>query len=90
MSTPVPAGTLLNLRVKTDVGSFVGTSVTVTVVVSSTTTGITCTVTGVTDSCSDLVNTVAVTAGDTVGFQLDETGIDMPDANRLLLQLQLP
>ena len=90
VSVPVPAGTLSALRVKTDVGTFTGSTVNVTVAVNGVLTGITCSITEAADSCSDLVNTVVVAAGDTVAVRLVQTGAAVPTRINYSLLLQLP
>ena len=87
---PVPAGTLSTLRVRTDVASFVGSTVIVTVNVNGLDTGITCSITGASDSCTDAVNTVGVAAGATVALRLEQTGVATPTRVNYSLQLQLP
>ena len=84
---PVPAGTFANLRVRTDVTNFVGTTVTVTVNVNGTDTGMTCSITGVANTCQDTVNTAAVVAGGAVALRLEQTGIAVP--TRIIYSVQL-
>ncbi|MEZ5288270.1 MAG: hypothetical protein R2712_26410 [Vicinamibacterales bacterium] len=74
---PLPAGTLQNLRVHTSQGSFVGTTVTATININGADTGITCAITGISNACSDLVNTVTVSADDLVTVRIEQSGIDV-------------
>lgn len=64
LDTPLPAGTLSNLRVRTDQPPGSGEIHTFIVVVNDVATAITCTISDPNTSCEDTTNSVTIAAGD--------------------------
>ena len=76
------SGTLRNLYVEVSTAPGGGNSRTFTVRKNSTSTALTCTIAGAATSCSDLVNTVTIAAGDTAVLQHTPSG--SPAAGRVI------
>ena len=87
---PLPAGTLSALRVRSGENSFVGSTVTVTVRVDGVPTGMTCSITGASDSCDDFVNSVVIVDDQTLALELVQIGNSVPTRITYSLRFQLP
>jgi hypothetical protein len=87
---PLAPGTLTNLRVRTEQSSFPTGTITATLTLNGVNTAITCSITGLANSCTDTTGVVLVAEGDTAAIQVEYTGTGAATRINYSIQLLMP